>query len=63
MKDNRSWWRNWESQGRIIIEMSGLIHTFTSRFGWKWIDKNFAFDVTEIDCVIEQWWAIREGLA
>lgn len=45
--------------------MRGLVRPFVKAMGgWQEvIDKEFGFDVNQLDCALEQWWAIREGLA
>lgn len=54
------WWRD---GGRARKDMSQTIGSFVCGFGWLQMAIVFSYDIHELDCAMEQWWAIEEGLA
>ena len=62
-KDYRTWWRDWKNQGKILPGMITLVPSFSKKFGWSVILNQIGFDTSEIDCLLEQWWAILRNLA
>ena len=61
---SRIWWREGK-KGVVIKDMQGLIKPFAELMGgWKEIlDVEFGIDIDNIDCALEQFWAIKVGLA
>ena len=59
-----TWWRDWKRNGEMRFGMGNLISGLHLFFrSWSEIEKEFGFDSEQLDCVLEQLWAIREGLS
>lgn len=59
-----TWWRDWKHSGEMRFGMSKMLDVLYVYFnGWNAIVDEFSFDSEQIDCVLEQLWAIREGLS
>ena len=59
-----TWWRDWRYSESIEREMGKVFDSFHQYFGdWSQCIAPFNFDYEQIDCVLEQLWAIREGLS
>lgn len=70
MKNYRTWWRDWKkSAGAIwhpvfdVAATSFLRHSRIDIFGDDILSFRKGIDLENIDCMIEQWEAIRQGLA
>lgn len=64
MKDQTTWWRS-AVHALSYYHWGGEVARFLS-LTWpndKRIDLGHTFDQEDIDCALEQLWAIREGLA
>ena len=63
MKNKKSDYRTWWEKGaEVANELEGEV---TDRFNetWECLDLLYSLEYDKIDCIMEQIWAIREGLA
>jgi len=63
MSDYRTWWRDPYKEGAILFP---CLWKLVGSKEWDRVvhfNRYFSFDIRIADCILEQLWAIKEGMA